>query len=117
MEKASTDSLVLFSGYAKLPTGITASELYKIIGITVLIDVETGIIREADCTLATQLARKHVSSAIIGHNLTEGPDQLIQLIDHIYQGSAKKSIMTAIRIIYDKYHSYKDGLTHTFDQF
>ncbi len=109
MDKLSAGRLVLFSGYAKLPAGITASELYKIIGITVLIDMETGQIIEADCTLATQLARKHVSSAIAGHYLTDGPDQLVRLIDQIYQGSAKKSIMTAIRIIYDKYRSYKDG--------
>jgi len=100
-------NFVLFSGYAKLPTGITASELYKIIGVIVLVNMETGEIVEADCTLATQLARKHVSSSLIGHNLNEGPEQPSQLIDQIYQGNAKKAIITAIRIIYDKYRSYK----------
>ncbi|QJW49090.1 DUF3870 domain-containing protein [bacterium BFN5] len=98
--------LVLFSGYAKLPTGITASELYKIIGVIVLVDMKTGEIVEADCTLATQLARKHVSSALVGHTLTNGPDHLSDLIDRIYQGNAKKAIITALRIIYDKYRSY-----------
>ncbi|MEG6586433.1 DUF3870 domain-containing protein [Dendrosporobacter sp. 1207_IL3150] len=99
-------NLVLFSGYAKLPTGITASELYKIIGVIVLVNMDTGKIVEADCTLATQLARKHVSAALVGHNLTDGPDQLSNLIDKIYQGNAKKAIITALRIIYDKYRSY-----------
>lgn len=100
--------IVLFSGYAKLPTGITASEIYKIIGVMVLVDMETGIIIEADCTLATELARKHVSGALVEYNLNDGPDALVKVIDQIYQGTAKKAIITAIRIIYDKYKNYKD---------
>jgi hypothetical protein len=108
MDKA--NYTVLFSGYAKLPTGITASELYNVIGIVVLVDTETGIVTDADCTLATELARRHVSTALIGHNITNGPDDLIRSIDQVYQGSAKKAVITALRIIYDKYRSYKEGL-------
>ncbi|MCX7779360.1 MAG: DUF3870 domain-containing protein [Negativicutes bacterium] len=108
--KKSAGQQVLFSGYAKLPTGITASEMYKVIGVVVLIDVDTGEIVEADCTLATHVARKHVSSALIGYSLKNGPDQILRVIDQIYQGSAKKAIITALRIIYDKYRSYKEGL-------
>ncbi len=100
-------NLVLFSGYAKLPAGITASELYKTVAITVLVNVETGLIIEADCTLATQLASKHISHAINGYNLNDGPEPLCQMIDRIYQGNAKKAITTAIRIICDKYRNYR----------
>lgn len=99
-------NLVLFSGYAKLPAGITASELYKTIAITVLVDVQSGLIIEADCTLATQLASKHISHTINGYNLNDGPEPLCQIIDRIYQGNAKKAIATAIRIICDKYRNY-----------
>lgn len=99
-------NLVLFSGYAKLPTGITASELYKMIGVIVLVNMDTGEIIEADCTLATQLACRHVSASLVGQHLTDGPDALAELIDKIYQGNAKKAIITALRIIYDKYRNY-----------
>lgn len=105
-----TGKNVLFSGYAKLPTGITASEMYKVIGLVVIINMETGKIMEADCTLATMVSRKHVSNALIGRSLQNGSEEILQVIDQIYQGSAKKAIVTAIRIIYDKYRSYKDGL-------
>jgi hypothetical protein len=104
-----SENAVLFSGYAKLPTGITASELSNVIGIVVLINMETGSVIDADCTLATGLARRHISSSLIGHTMANGPDDMIHLIDHIYQGSAKKAIITALRIIYDKYRSYKEG--------
>ena len=100
-------NLVLFSGYAKLPASITASELYKTVAITVLVNVDTGLIIEADCTLATHLASKHISHAINGYNLNDGPEPLCQMIDRIYQGNAKKAITTAIRIICDKYRNYR----------
>lgn len=104
-------NFILFSGYAKLPTGITASEMYKVIGVVVLIDVEKDVIVEADCTLATKLANRHVSSALVGCSMKNGADPLVRIVDQIYQGSAKKAIITALRIIYDKYRSHKEGMT------
>ncbi|MCE5285366.1 MAG: DUF3870 domain-containing protein [Pelosinus sp.] len=109
MEQVAKD-LVLFSGYAKLPIGITAGELYKIVGVVVTVEMQSGEIIEADCTLATELARRHIARALIGHCLQEGPEKLAKIVEHIYQGNAKKSIITAIRIIFDKYHSYKEAL-------
>jgi hypothetical protein len=100
-------NLVLFSGYAKLPAGITASEIYKLIGIIVLVDVDTGTVIEADCTLATEVSRQHVSRTIVGYDLNRGCEPLQQLLDKVYQGSAKKAVITVIKIIYDKYRSYK----------
>jgi hypothetical protein len=105
--------LILFSGYAKLPTGITATELYRVIGLVILVDMDTETIVEADCTLATQVARHHVSDILLGQSLKNGPESLVRLIDQVYQGSAKKAIITAIRICCDKYRSFKEGVFPT----
>jgi hypothetical protein len=102
------DGLVLFSGYAKLPVGITASEMYKVIGMILVIRVETGEIVEADCTLATKVAREYVSRVLLGQSLKNGPDTVLRIVDKRYQGSAKKAIMTSLRIIYDKYRSFME---------
>ena len=102
------DGLVLFSGYAKLPVGITASEMYKVIGVILVIRVETGEIVEADCTLATKVAREYVSRVLLGQSLKNGPDNALRNVDKRYQGSAKKAIMTSLRIIYDKYRSFME---------
>ena len=99
---------VLFSGYAKLPIGITASEMYKVIGTVLVIQVDTGEIVEAECTLATSVASNHVAKALIGQSIKNGPDAALKAIDAIYQGSAKKAILSSIRIIYDKYRSYME---------
>ena len=105
---ANDDGLVLFSGYAKLPVGITASEMYKVIGVILVVRVDTGEIVEADCTLATSVARKYVSNTLLGHSLKNGPETVLRIIDKQYQGSAKKAIMTSLRIIYDKYRSFME---------
>ena len=104
---------ILFSGYAKLPTGITASEVYRVIGVIVLIDVEKEIIVEADCTLATGLARKTVCELLQGKSIKNGVGDIAAEVDEIYQGSAKKAIITALRIIYDKYRSFREGVIPT----
>ena len=100
---------VLFSRSAKLPAGITASEMYKVIGVIVIVNMETGEIVKADCTLATGVAREHVANTIVGYNLNRGPEPLQVILETVYQGSAKKAVTTAIRIIYDKYRSFKMG--------
>ncbi|WIW69681.1 MULTISPECIES: DUF3870 domain-containing protein [Anaerosinus] len=109
-------NLVLFSGYAKLPTGITAGELYKTIGLIVIVDVNTSEIIQADCTLATNLASQHVAGALIGCSFKNGPDGMCQMIERIYQGSAKKAIITAIRIIYDKYRNFMLEYENTIEE-
>lgn len=111
MSTEKQQELVFFSGYAKLPVGITAAEMYKVIGLVVVVDMETGVIAEADCTLATELARRYVSKLFVGYNLSEGPEGMQTILDHKYQGSAKKAVATAFRIIYDKYRSFKTGGT------
>ena len=108
MEKARE---VLFSGYAKLPTGITASEMYRVIGIIVLIDMEEEKIIDADCTLATGLARRTVIGLLNGQSIKDGVGDIATKVDEVYQGSAKKAVITALRIIYDKYRSYREGVT------
>jgi hypothetical protein len=100
---------VFFSGYAKLPSGITATEMYRIIGIMIVVDMETETITEADCTLITETGRNFVKKIIEGFCLAKGIEPLLDMIDLRYQGNAKRAIISALKIIYDKYKSYKEG--------
>lgn len=106
---------VFFSGYAKLPSGITVTEMYRIIGVMIVVDMETETIMEADCTLITETGRNFVRNIVEGFCLTKGIEPLLRVIDLRYQGNAKRAIISALRIIYDKYKSYKDG--HMISEF
>jgi hypothetical protein len=100
---------VFFSGYAKLPAGITASEMYKVVGIVIIVDMQTEKIVQADCTLVTQVGRDFVNKMMVGHVMSNGIDPLLRELDCRYQGSAKKAIITALKIINDKYRSFQEG--------
>lgn len=64
--------------------------MYKVIGVIVVVDMKSGMIVEADCTLATELARKYISQCLVGYNLANGHEELQNILEHQYQGSAKK---------------------------
>lgn len=102
-------SSVIFSAYAKLPSGITAYEVHKVIGVVVEVDMHTGVIVNAECTLATRLASDFIAKMLVGYNLNEGLEDLNQLIEKHYQASAKKAVLTAVRMLHDKFTSYKNG--------
>ena len=56
---------VIFSAYAKLPSGITAYEVHKVIGLVVEIDMHTGKIMQAECTLRTNSSAIKTEKALI----------------------------------------------------
>jgi hypothetical protein len=100
---------IFFSGYARLPSGFTATE-YKVIGVFVVIDMETKEILDADSTLATQLGREFVKKILVGYSMDKGIETLLRTIDVRYQGSAQKAINTALKVINDKYRKAQKGL-------
>ncbi|HWR07145.1 DUF3870 domain-containing protein [Sporomusa sp.] len=97
------EDIFLFSGYARLPAGTTASEMYKVLALVVLIDMKTGTIVDADCTLSTPVSERFLAHILVGSSLTNGVEELAKQINAVYHGSAKKTIMTALRVIFDKY--------------
>lgn len=97
---------IFISGYAKLPQGITATELYTVIAVGMVIDRDTGEIYEVDCTLSTEVAKNFVKKLVIGKNLND-----IEAIENVfnerYFGSAKKALLSALRIANERYLNLK----------
>lgn len=93
---------VLVTGYAKLPQGITAAELYSIVGVSLILDRNTGEIKDVDCTLVTGVARKFVKEIVLGGNINELEPIELEF-ERSYLGSAKKALISAIRTCGEKY--------------
>lgn len=100
-------NIVLFSGYARLPGGTVSSEIYGVMALVILIDLQTNIIVEAECTLSTKMAESFVQRLLVGKRLDRDIEETIALINNVYQGSAKKAIITTLRVIADKYVAFK----------
>lgn len=99
---------IFITGYAKLPGGITATELYTVIGIGLVISRKTGVVNGADCTLATETGRSFVKDLIIGKNINDY-EKLTEDIRDNYFGSAKKALLSALKQCHDKYSQFIEG--------
>lgn len=108
--KQFTVETIFFTAYARLPANITAAKLYEVVAIGIEINPQTDEIVASDCTLATKVARDFVTSLIVGYNLSTGIDGLTDRFEKRYHGSARKAIITALRIFYDKWLIYKNSL-------
>ncbi|MDR3589295.1 MAG: DUF3870 domain-containing protein [Negativicutes bacterium] len=95
----------MFSGYAKPPVDTSVSN--KPVGVIVLIDTITDEIVEADCTLVPEVSRRFIADLLIGQSLQDGPTRLIEELLHVFQDIHCRTIIAAIRIIYDKYLTHK----------
>ena len=97
---------VLLSGYAKLPTNITAEMVYEVLAVAVLFDRRSGIILEAEASMVTNIAKKFIAELLVGYNLNDGPDELMEDFETYYHGNAKRALETAMRMIFSKYQEY-----------
>lgn len=93
---------ILITGYAKFPQGITAHELYSVIALVLVVKKQSGVIIDADCSLATELTRNFVKALLIGCTLNDlaGIEKSLKAY---YYGSARKAILSAVKNCAEKY--------------
>ncbi|MGE5588084.1 MAG: DUF3870 domain-containing protein [Clostridia bacterium] len=104
-ENRVTRRTMFFGGYAKLPTGITAEELYKVVGVGLEIEPVTGEIVDADCTLATSTAKKVFRQIVTGRRIDADMGAIVEDLRAYYHGAAQRALLTALRAIREKYRA------------
>ena len=97
---------VLLSGYAKLPASTTAEAVYNILVVAVVFDIRTGVIIDAEASMVTDLAKRFISELMVGYNMHDGPDELMEVFERYYHGTAKKALETALRAVFARYKDY-----------
>ncbi|WP_026476983.1 DUF3870 domain-containing protein [Alkaliphilus transvaalensis] len=93
---------IFISGYAKLPSGTTAEELYKVVAVGVLVDKNTGKILDADCSLVTEVAKKHVNRILVGKNLLRF-EEIEEAFNNRYFGTVKKALISSTKKCCEKF--------------
>ncbi|SNT23545.1 protein of unknown function [Anaerovirgula multivorans] len=93
---------IFISGYAKLPCGTTAEELYKVIAVGILVDKNTGQILDADCTLVTRVAKEQVNRLLTGKNIMKF-EEIEEAFNDRYFGSAKKALISSTKKCHEKF--------------
>lgn len=99
---------IFLTGYAKLPKGITATELYRVIAVGLIVDSKTGIILDADCSLVTRVAKEFFRELVVGKNLNDY-QELQVIFKEKYFGSAKKALISALKTCNEKFKQITDN--------
>lgn len=95
--------LVLFSGYARLPSNTTAQKFYEELAMVAVIDMNTGVIHNVECTMVTGLAKDFVRDLVVGYDMNRGVEELLKTLEYKYQGHLKKALASAVKMIGTQY--------------
>lgn len=94
--------IIFITGYAKLPNGITVTELYNEMVMGVILNRHSGEIKDVECSFITSTAKKYTRELLIGRNLNDAKEIMRDIEDN-YFGMAKKSFMAVLMNCYERY--------------
>ncbi|MEW6242925.1 MAG: DUF3870 domain-containing protein [Bacillota bacterium] len=88
---------VLVTGYSKAPQGTVMHEVYRLCGVVLEIDPETNVIVDAELTFITDLAQRFFHKLIVGYNLSDGIDGLVERIRKRYLAPSDEAMIAALK--------------------
>lgn len=98
---------IFIAGYARLPSGMAAQNVYDTLTITAEVDKKYGVIVSTSSTLATKHGRQYVERLLRGHSLQDGVEDLVEHTKNHYLGKAGNAIQSAIQDLSKQYEQYK----------
>lgn len=93
---------IYIASYAKFPSGITASTLYKEVVLGIILDRYSGEIKDVECSFVTRTARQYVKELLMGRSLND-VEEIIKDVEDNYFGMAKKSFVAVLINSYKRY--------------
>ncbi|MFE8698421.1 DUF3870 domain-containing protein [Cytobacillus sp. FJAT-53684] len=99
----SDDVYLIVSGHAQVPKGVALHEEKKYIGAVWVINKSTKIIEKAEFTLITSLSNEFLSNLVIGYDLNQGIDNLLNKIKKLCLMPSQGAIIQAVRSAYERF--------------
>lgn len=100
---------VLVTGYAKAPQGTAMYEKNKYAGVVLEIHRETDVILDAEFTFVTKLAQDYFRRLVVGYDLKQGIEPLLQRIMEHYFAPSQQSVLVALKVAYQRYYDSVQG--------
>lgn len=94
---------ILLAAYAKLPVGTSAQRLYDNLVLVLIVERQTGCIKQAEVSFVTQAARDFLAELLCGYNLNQGAEPILQLLQEVYFGPLKKALLSAVKMAAAQY--------------
>ncbi|MDC1541810.1 DUF3870 domain-containing protein [Candidatus Pseudothioglobus singularis] len=96
------DSTIYVIGDAKAPTNNPITKQYNGLFIGLVVDTNTDIIVDFDCSATIDLTAKFLRTLFIGENIKD-TDTIIQKMESRYHGSSQKGLIVAYKDALKKY--------------
>ena len=93
---------IYLTGEAKSPTNNPITSQWGLFFIGLVVDTETHVILDADCTATLTLTVEFVRELLVGRSLLED-DMLVESITDRYHGSSQRALAAAVRSAAAKY--------------
>lgn len=95
-------STIYLTGEAKSPTNNPITSQWGLFFIGLVVDTETHVIHDADCTATLRLTVEFVRELLVGRSLL-ADDALVESITDRYHGSSQRALAAAVRSAAAKY--------------
>ena len=106
-----TSNTILCVGYARLPEGTTMEVMFKVFGVGLVIDPQSGVIVKAQTTCATSLGDDFLVKLFINKNIETDIKEILDQINKRYRGHGSKAILAATKKAYTEYLSYRNEVS------
>jgi hypothetical protein len=99
---------IYLTGEAKSPSNNPITTQWGLFFIGLIVDTETHVIREVDCTATLALTVEFVRELLVGRSILE-EDALVESITERYHGSSQKAVAASVRSAAAKYRDLSAG--------
>lgn len=99
------DNLIFITGQAQLSENDAISSVYSIFSLALIIDTETDIIKDVECTSAMKLTSKFIHDILIGRNITIDINNIIKDVKKRFHGLSKKALIASLMDVNNRYNN------------
>lgn len=95
-------------GTAKIGKNDPISAMYNIFFVGIILERDSGKIIDSTCNMVRDVTTDFIRSIIIGYNLIDDIDQIVEDIKNRFYGMAQKAVIAAIKDARNKYIMIKN---------
>ena len=100
---ATEETTILLTGYAPAPKGTVMQEKQRLFGVVLEVDLLTHRIVGADVPGVTDLSRDFFRRVVVGYDLSNGIEQLCEMVRARYWTASTDSLVACLKLIGQRY--------------
>ena len=105
-----TSNTIFITGQAKPSKEDAISTVYNVFFLSFIVDKETDIIVDVTCNTVRTMTQDFIRSLLIGQNLANGIDGMVQDIQQRFFGLVQKTLIVALKDAHNRYMMAKKNI-------